>query len=95
MKIFDFRPDSKEYVRQVSSNAGIIPDNADSQLSTQDSQQRVGVFKDAMPQDVITRVFNYKLDVIKLLGSESDIYIDNLKRTLIPDIVPDIRIIKE
>ncbi len=56
--------------------------------------QKVGVFVDDMPQNIVTRVYNYKLDWIQLHGSESPVMIDNLKRTLIPDIKPDIKIIK-
>ena len=47
-----------------------------------------------MPQNIVTRVYNYKLDWVQLHGSESPVMIDNLKRTLIPDIKPDIKIIK-
>ncbi len=56
--------------------------------------QKVGVFVDDMPQNIVTRVYNYKLDWVQLHGSESPVMIDNLKRTLIPDIKPDIKIIK-
>jgi phosphoribosylanthranilate isomerase len=34
------------------------------------------------------------LDYIQLHGNETPTYIDNLKRTLIPDILPDVKIIK-
>ena len=47
-----------------------------------------------MPQNVVTHAYNYKLDYIQLHGNESPIYIDNLKNTLVPDILPNIKIIK-
>jgi phosphoribosylanthranilate isomerase len=47
-----------------------------------------------MPQNIVTHAYNYKLDYIQLHGSESPIYIDNLRNTLVPDILPDIKIIK-
>ena len=89
----------------ISANAGIIPDYAwdltprtsDFRPQTSDlipRTSRVGVFVDDMPQNIVTRVYNYKLDWVQLHGSESPVMIDNLKRTLIPDIKPDIKIIK-
>jgi phosphoribosylanthranilate isomerase len=47
-----------------------------------------------MPQNIVTRVYNYSLDYVQLHGNESAVMIENLKRTLIPDIAPDIKIIK-
>ena len=55
---------------------------------------RVGIFADDMPQNIVTRVYNYGLDVVLLLGDESAVMIDNLRRTLDPDIRPGIRIVK-
>ena len=102
---FIFWKDSPRYVSMISANAGIIPDyawdqgarNPHSSLLTPHSSllsQKVGVFVDDMPQNIVTRVYNYKLDWVQLHGSESPVMIDNLKRTLIPDIKPDIKIIK-
>lgn len=56
--------------------------------------KRVGVFVDGMPQNIVTAVYNYHLDYVQLHGSESPVMIDNLRRTLVPDIVPQIKIIK-
>ncbi len=53
-----------------------------------------GVFVDEMPQTVITQVYNYRLDYVQFGGGESKIYIDNLRRTLVPDIVLQVKIIK-
>ena len=47
-----------------------------------------------MPQNIITRVYNYGLDYIQLHGDESPVMIDNLRRSLVPDIVSSIKIIK-
>ena len=57
--------------------------------------KRVGVFVDDMPQNIVTRVYNYRLDVVWLKGAESQVMIDNLRRTLDPDIRPGIQIVKE
>ena len=54
----------------------------------------VGVFVNDMPQNIVTAVYNYHLDYVQLHGEESPVMIDNLRRTLVPDIVPEIKIIK-
>lgn len=94
-----FWPKSPRYVSSMPVRAGIVPDMANSQVgeSLEENQKRVktvGVFVDEMPQTVITHAYNYTLDFIQLHGNESPVYIDNLKRTLIPDILPDVKIIK-
>ena len=54
----------------------------------------VGVFVNDMPQNIITAVYNYHLSYVQLHGDESPVMIGNLRRTLAPDIVPQIKIIK-
>ena len=104
-QIFDFRPDSPDYVKMISSRAGIIPDYSEERLRSLrtvadeveqagEKKLRVGIFADDMPQNIVTRVYNYQLDVILLKGNESDVMIDNLRRTLDPDIHPGIRIVR-
>lgn len=94
-----FWPKSPRYVSSIPVHAGIIPDAADeSVLSSSVAEHHkpaiVGVFVNEMPQTVITHAYNYRLDYIQLHGNESPIYIDNLKRTLVPDILPNVKIIK-
>lgn len=102
---FDFRPDSPRFVRMVSSLAGTIPDYSEEQVlqkkqpSESPSQplrqpSRVGVFADDMPQSIVTRVYNYQLNFVQLNGNESRVMIENLKRTLEPDIRSGVRVIK-
>ena len=91
-----FTKGSPDYVGMIPSRAGIIPDY--SSLVNRESPftglTLVGIFRDDMPQNIVTRVYNYPLDYIQLDGDESVIMIDNLRRTLVPDICPKIRIIK-
>ena len=136
-ELYDFRPESPDYVRMISSQAGIMPDyseerlrllrssgaasggygaasggyGADSETTGTASETtgaasevtggearkvlRVGIFADDMPQNIVTRVYNYRLDVVWLKGAESQVMIDNLRRTLDPDIRPGIQIVKE
>ncbi len=84
-------------VKAVLSNAGIIPDGANSDISGVLEREKVevaGVFSDDMPQDVITHVVNYRLDYIQLDGHESPVYMENLRATLVPDIAPAVKLIK-
>ena len=82
---------SPRYVQQFSSGAGIIPDYAPDMGKT---PLRVGVFVDDMPQNIVTRVYNYKLDYIQLHGNEPRETLENLRATIDPDIKPKIKIIK-
>ena len=76
----DFRPQTSDFIPRTSHLAP--------------RTSKVGVFVDDMPQNIVTRVYNYHLDWVQLHGSESPVMIDNLKRTLIPDISPNVKIIK-
>lgn len=90
---FIFYPKSPRYVHQVSSRAGIIPDY--SALEQNKSRvKRVGVFVDDMPQNIVTHVYNDGLDIVQLHGDESPVMMDNLRRTLDPDIRPGIKLMK-
>lgn len=86
-----FYPPSPRYVQQFSSGAGIIPDYAPDMGKT---PLRVGVFVDDMPQNIVTKVYNYKLDYIQLHGNEPRETLENLRATIDPDIKPKIKIIK-
>ena len=84
---------SKRYVSQLSTRAGIIPDLA-GQGQAKSDVKKVGVFVDDMPQTILTRIVNYNLACVQLHGSESPVMIENLRRTLIPDFVPEISVMK-
>lgn len=100
---FIFYPKSPRFVQMISSKAGIIPDYSEERIElamarktaeTQKQPARVGVFVDDMPQNIVTRVYNYRLDYIQLYGNEPRETIENLRATIDPDIKPNIRIIK-
>lgn len=107
---FIFYPSSSRFVQMISSRAGIIPDYSEERLTEarrvgdqckegdavqiESLPKRVGVFVDDMPQNIVTRVYNYALDYVQLHGDESAVMIDNLRRTINPDIRPDVKIIK-
>lgn len=90
---FIFFQKSPRYVSQLSSRAGTIPDY--SQLSRLEKRvKRVGVFVDDMPQNIVTHVYNDHLDIVQLHGDESPVMMDNLRRTLDPDIRPGVKLMK-
>jgi len=96
---FIFWKDSKRYVASVPSHTGLLPDYAGRTASAlaQDAThrpKRVGVFVDEMPQNIITAVYNYRLDYVQLHGSESPVLIENLRRTIDPDIRRGVKFIK-
>ena len=86
---------SPRNVTMIPTHAGIIPDRANLESHNSNLKlKRVGVFVDEMPQNIITRVVNFKLDLIQLHGHETPTVIRNLRRTLDPDICPGIKFIK-
>lgn len=54
----------------------------------------VGMFADDTVQTVLTAVYNFNLDFVQLDGSEGAIFIDNLRRTIVPDIRKSLGVIK-
>lgn len=90
-----FYPKSPRYVRMIPSGAGIIPDRAaEGEASLLEKVKRVGVFVDDMPQNIVTRAYNYHLDLIQLHGHETPTLIRNLRATLDPDIRPGVKLMK-
>jgi phosphoribosylanthranilate isomerase len=87
-----FWPKSPRNVTMIPTHAGIIPDRGTD--IGQFQAKRVGVFVDEMAQNIVTRVVNFKLDMVQLHGHESPTLIRNLRRTLDPDIRPGIKFIK-
>ena len=83
---------SPRNVTMIPTYAGIIPDRGSDIGSFK--AKRVGVFVDEMPQNIITRAVNYKLDLVQLHGHETPTLIRNLRRTLAPDIRPGVQFIK-
>lgn len=90
-----FYPKSPRYVTMIPTHAGIIPDRASSDsIDYIDMVKRVGVFVDDMAQNIITRVVNYRLDMVQLHGHETPTLIRNLRSTIDPDLHKGIKFIK-
>lgn len=83
---------SPRNVTMIPTHAGIIPDRG-SDIGDFKAK-RVGVFVDEMAQNIVTRVVNFKLDLVQFHGNEEPTLIRNLRRTLDPDIRPGIQFIK-
>lgn len=98
-----FCPQSPRFVQQVRSRAGLIPDYSQERLKLLSEEKcltprkktaRVGVFMDDMPQNIVTRIYNFQLNFVQLHGEELPVMIENLKNTLQPEIAPNIKVIK-
>ena len=101
-----FWKQSPRFVHMINSLTGVLPDYSEERMQNvldgkggrltqqHDGPRRVGVFVDEMPQTIVTRVFNHALDYVQLHGSESREMVENLRATLVPDIAPNIKIIK-
>lgn len=90
-----FYPKSPRYVAMIPSFAGILPDKAvNGTVDSNVTAKRVGVFVDDMAQNIITRVVNYKLDMVQLHGQETPTFIRNLRATIDPDIHAGLKFIK-
>lgn len=101
-----FITESPRYVSSIASCSGFQPDYSYEQYQnmsqgkaffasdTAPKAARVGVFANNMFQQIVTQVYNHRLNYVQLNGDESITMIENLKRTLIPDITSDIKIIK-
>ncbi len=92
---FIFCTDSPRYVEQISFGAGFMPDFAPWKIvEASKDRKKVGVFVDDMPQSIITRIVNFRLDIVQLHGSESPVMIDNLRNSVVPDLASSIQIVK-
>lgn len=81
----------KKMSRQMPSH---VNEEGDKKVLDRKQPARVGVFVDDMPQNIVTRVYNYNLDYIQLHGCEPRETCENLRATIDPDIKPGIKIIK-
>ncbi len=97
-----FWPKSPRYVQMVPSLTGTMPDYA-SENSLPDAKNGakgsgetkfVGVFVNDSAQNIITRVVNFKLDLVQLHGDESPTFIRNVRSTIVGGINPSIKFIK-
>lgn len=94
---FIFYPQSPRYTRKAIPETELIADTATTARHDDiecRKPQRVGVFVDEMPQTIITHIYNDQLGYVQLHGHELPEMIDNLKRTVIPDIRHSLKVIK-
>ena len=94
---FIFYPKSPRYTPKAIPEAELIADTATTARHDDiecRKPQRVGVFVDEMPQTIITHIYNDQLGYVQLHGHELPEMIDNLKRTVIPDIRHSLKVIK-
>ena len=85
---------SEERIKQASKFAKSTAEDENEGKDAAKLPARVGVFVDDMPQNIVTRVYNYNLDYIQLHGHEPRETCENLRATIDPDIKKGIKIIK-
>lgn len=91
----DFVADSPRRVHQLASLSGMLPDSPLLECAGLAPGSRLmGVFRDEMPQTIVTSIYNFHLDLVRLEGEESTVLIDNLRRTVDPDIRRGLQIVK-
>lgn len=96
----DFRSDSPDGIRMVSSGTGMLPDYVkgndfhDGETPGSSSELLTGIFANEMMQNVVTRAYNFHLNAVHLAGSETAVYIENLRHTLVPDICKTLTVFK-
>ena len=91
----DFEGNSVRRIPQRPALSGIMPDTP--QLKPAEMPQEttmMGIFHDEMPQNIITHIYNFHLDVVLLNSGENTVLIDNLRRTVIPDIRREVMFVK-
>lgn len=80
----------QRHVGMSPSLSGLLPDDACGNLGDNAPSDaglvRVGVFADEMAQNVITHTYNYGIGMVQFDGNEQPVYIENLRRTIVPDI---------
>ena len=59
-----------------------------------DEPERVGVFVDEMPQTILSRIVAFHLDIVQLHGCERAVMIQNLRRSVVPDIRENLVVVK-
>lgn len=94
---FIFYPKSPRYAQKAIPETELIADTTTASRRNDmvmRKPQRVGVFVDETPQAIIAHIHNDQLDYVQLHGHELPEMIDNLKRTVIPDIRHNLKVIK-
>ena len=70
----DFVADSPRRVRQLASLSGMLPDSPLLECAGLAPGSRLmGVFRDEMPQTIVTSIYNFHLDLVRLEGEESTV----------------------
>lgn len=95
----DFIPESPCCIGSRQSLAGIVPDRPVvaeliSSFGADEEKSLVGLFRDEMMQTVVAGIYNYHLPWVQLQGSETSVYVDNLKSTVVPDIRQDLKVMR-
>ncbi len=90
----DFLSNSKNRIRPLRYDAGIIPDRPSIDLTdtVRSKPCLMGCFDDVLPQTIVTTVVDYGLTAVELCSTPTVALVDNLKRTIVPDLNPELSI---
>lgn len=98
----NFISGTPDCLQTIPTGVGCMPDTAphihpndgEDTLCALSRPKIIGVFDSEMAQSIIARIHLFHLDGIQFQGEISTILLDNLRRTLVPDICPEIMIVK-
>lgn len=90
----NFLSNSQNRIRPLRFDAGIIPDRPSIDLSDTGTSKPclMGSFDDVLPQTIVTTVVDYRLTAVELCSAPTVALVDNLKRTIVPDLSPKLSI---
>lgn len=90
----DFLSSSRNQIRPLRYDAGIIPDRPSIDLDEVGNNEPslMGSFDNVLPQTIVTRVVDYRLNAIELCTAPSVALVDNLRSTIVSDLRPQLNI---
>lgn len=90
----DFLSNSQNRIRPLRYDAGIIPDKPSIDVAGVGKSKPclMGSFDDVLPQTIVTTVVDYRLTAVELCFIPKVALVDNLRRTIVPDLRPQLNI---
>lgn len=95
----NFISGTSDCIQMISTGVGCLPDIAPHIRTSNGEDSKttpklVGVFDNEMAQSIIARIHSFHLGGIRFQGNVSPIFLDNLRRTIMPDLCPEMAFVK-
>ncbi len=96
----NFISGTSDCLQMISTGVGCLPDIAPHIRTSnvtdcnKHTPKLVGVFDNEMAQSIIARIHSFRLGGVLFQGNVSPVFLDNLRRTIIPDICPEMVFVK-